>query len=113
MRSDGPPTDDDIVAVAAFRHLLSELGPPGTPPRSPAHAYRIHFALWKLGEPPSIATRRRVDNARIAGMTVDLAEIDGRPLQHNPGPLRVSSAGRCVGCRRSAPGCVCGRGDYR
>ena len=66
MRSDGPITDADRAKVAAFRHLLLELGPPGTPPRSAAHRYRQRFALWKLGEPPSLAMRRRVDTGGIS-----------------------------------------------
>lgn len=63
MRRCEPVTAADVAAVAAFRHLLGELGPPGTPARSPAHAYRIHFAAWKLGRPPAVEVRRRVTAA--------------------------------------------------
>lgn len=58
MRTRGPLTDRDLAVIAAFQHLLMEVGPPGTPLRSPAHAYRVHFALWKMGEPPSTTLRR-------------------------------------------------------
>lgn len=58
MRTRGPLTVRDLEVIAAFQHLLVEVGAPGTPLRSPAHAYRVHFAVWKMGEPPSTTLRR-------------------------------------------------------